>query len=54
LAAVNRKEHCHRVSTPMTRAWSINRDARHKFRLLARTYRKTGLAACTDTFSVVA
>ncbi len=45
----------HRLSTPLTRAWAINRDARHKLAAwLARQYPKTGVAVCTDALSVVA
>lgn len=45
----------HRLSTPLTRAWAINRDARHRLaRWLAATYAKTGVAVCTDLLFVVA
>jgi hypothetical protein len=44
-----------RLSTPMTRAWAVNREARHKLaRWLAHQFAKTGVAVCTDTLSVVA
>jgi hypothetical protein len=44
-----------RLNTPLTRAWAINREARHKLsRWLAREFAKTGVAVCTDALSVVA
>jgi len=44
-----------RLSTPLTRAWAVNREARHKLaRWLAHQFAKTGVAVCTDTLSVVA
>src|SRR4051812_5617585 len=44
-----------RLSTPMTRAWAVNREARHKLaRWLAHQFSKAGVAVCTDTLSVVA
>jgi hypothetical protein len=44
-----------RLSTPLTRAWAVNREARHKLaRWLAREFAKTGVAVCTDALSVVA
>jgi hypothetical protein len=45
----------HRLSTPLTKAWAINRDARHKLAAwLAHTYRRTGVAVCSDRLFVVA
>ena len=45
----------HRLSTPLTRAWAINRDARHKLAAwLAHTYKTTGVAVCSDRLFVVA
>ena len=44
-----------RLSTPLTRAWAVNREARHKLaRWLAHQFAKTGVAVCTDELSVVA
>ena len=44
-----------RLSTPLTRAWAINREARHKLAgWLAHEFAKTGVAVCTDTLSIVA
>jgi hypothetical protein len=44
-----------RLNTPLTRAWAVNREARHKLaRWLAHQFAKTGVAVCTDTLSVVA
>ena len=44
-----------RLSTPLTRAWAVNRDARHKLaRWLAHEFAKAGVAVCTDALSVVA
>lgn len=44
-----------RLSAPLTRAWAVNREARHKLaRWLAREFAKTGVAVCTDALSVVA
>jgi hypothetical protein len=44
-----------RLSTPLTRAWAVNREARHKLaRWLANEFAKTGVAVCTDALSVVA
>jgi hypothetical protein len=38
-----------RLSTPLTRAWAVNREARHKLaRWLAHEFAKTGVAVCTD------
>jgi hypothetical protein len=43
------------LSTPLTRVWAVNREARHKLaRWLAREFRKSGVAICTDQLSVVA
>ncbi|HWA70686.1 MAG TPA: hypothetical protein VG937_00055 [Polyangiaceae bacterium] len=45
----------YRLTTPLTRAWAINREVRHKLaRWLAKTYAKTGVAVCTDRLFVVA
>jgi len=45
----------YRLSTPLTRAWAINREARHKLAAwLAHRYKRTGVAVCTDTLFVVA
>ena len=45
----------HRLSTPLTRAWAINREVRHKLAgWLAHVYPKTGVAVCTDALFVVA
>jgi len=44
-----------RLSTPMTRAWAVNREARHKrARWLAHTFNKSGAAVVTDRCFVVA
>jgi hypothetical protein len=44
-----------RLSTPLTRAWAVNREARHKLaRWLAHEFAKTGVAVCADALSVVA
>jgi hypothetical protein len=45
----------HRLSTPLTRAWAINREVRHKLAdWLAHLYPKSGVAVCTDRLFVVA
>jgi hypothetical protein len=45
----------YRLTTPLTRAWAINREVRNKLaRWLAHTYPKTGVAVCTDRLFVVA
>lgn len=44
-----------RLSTPLTRAWALNRDARHRLAMwLAYQYKRTGVAVCTDRLFVVA
>jgi hypothetical protein len=45
----------YRLSTPLTRAWAINREARHKLAAwLADKYPRTGAAVVTDRLFVVA
>lgn len=44
-----------RLSTPLTRAWAINREARHKLAAwLAHQFRRSGVAVVTDRLFVVA
>ena len=45
----------HRLNTPLTRAWAVNREVRHKLAAwLAHTYGKSGVAVATDRLYVVA
>jgi hypothetical protein len=45
----------YRLTSALTRAWAINREVRHKLAAwLAFTYKKTGVAVCTDRLFVVA
>jgi hypothetical protein len=45
----------YRLTSALTRAWAINREVRHKLATwLASTYKKTGVAVCTDRLFVVA
>jgi hypothetical protein len=44
-----------RLSTALSRAWALNRDARHRLAMwLAYQYKRTGVAVCTDRLFVVA